>query len=228
MIDLATVNILDLLPSFVVYKDLDSRIIYMNQFSRELGGYQSLDEILSNDITDHDLKCEAALFADQFISEDKVVMKTGEKLQILGRYGYSNGNWHTIIGTKQPIYDDENQLLGTVGCYQDVTKTNFINSYLLLSKQNKKFIGKKNVSYYVRKDCKEFGLSSRQTECLYYVIRGFTANDIAIRLNLSKRTIESYVDDIKNKMSCQNKQELIDKAICRGFISIIPESLLED
>ena len=54
-------------------------------------------------------------------------------------------------------------------------------------------------------------LSPRQKECMRYLLRGYTASDTALLLNLSKRTVESYIDHIKLKMNCYSKLELFEK-----------------
>lgn len=56
-------------------------------------------------------------------------------------------------------------------------------------------------------------LSLREKECLTWVIRGKTASEIAHILGLSKRTIESYMINIKNKLGAASKSELIGKVI---------------
>ena len=44
-------------------------------------------------------------------------------------------------------------------------------------------------------------LSKRETECIYYLIRGMTIKRIAQTLKLSPRTVESYIKNIKNRIS---------------------------
>ncbi|KTD40549.1 helix-turn-helix transcriptional regulator [Legionella parisiensis] len=42
-------------------------------------------------------------------------------------------------------------------------------------------------------------------ECVFLLIRGKSAKEIGALLSLSKRTIEPYIENIKNKMDCKNK-----------------------
>ena len=55
-------------------------------------------------------------------------------------------------------------------------------------------------------------LSQREKECLKLMIRGNTAKQIAHLLHLSPRTVESYFENMKNKLSCFSKQELFSVA----------------
>jgi len=57
----------------------------------------------------------------------------------------------------------------------------------------------------------KFKLTSRQLQCARLVLQGYSYKQIAGRLSLSKRTIESYILHMKSKLSCRNKAELIAK-----------------
>lgn len=55
-------------------------------------------------------------------------------------------------------------------------------------------------------------LSKREISVLEYVCKGYSASQIASHLFLSKRTIEHYIDNIKNKLNCYSKLELMQFA----------------
>jgi DNA-binding CsgD family transcriptional regulator len=50
--------------------------------------------------------------------------------------------------------------------------------------------------------------------------------EIAKILNLSVRTVESYFMIIKLKLGCNNKSQIIEKAINSGFLYYIPEDII--
>lgn len=52
-------------------------------------------------------------------------------------------------------------------------------------------------------------LSSREFQCLSLLSNGRTMKEIGKHLGLSPRTIESYINSIKNKLGCINKSEVI-------------------
>lgn len=56
-------------------------------------------------------------------------------------------------------------------------------------------------------------LSNRQTECGYLLLNGKTSKEIAHILGLSIRTVEYYISNIKTKLRCRNKTELVAKLI---------------
>jgi DNA-binding CsgD family transcriptional regulator len=52
-------------------------------------------------------------------------------------------------------------------------------------------------------------LSNREIDCLKLYLMGKSSSEIAEDLELTKRTIEFYIENIKNKLSCYKKSELI-------------------
>lgn len=53
-------------------------------------------------------------------------------------------------------------------------------------------------------------LSKRERECLELFRQGHSAQAAAARLNLSRRTVEHYYENIKNKLGCTSKWDLLN------------------
>ncbi|MEK6731838.1 MAG: helix-turn-helix transcriptional regulator [Pseudomonadota bacterium] len=51
--------------------------------------------------------------------------------------------------------------------------------------------------------------SRREVECIYYLIRGLSAKQIGRILNLSSRTIETHVYNIKKKIGGRKKSDVV-------------------
>lgn len=79
--------------------------------------------------------------------------------------------------------------------------------------------------YFLKHNGEKYGFSKRETQCLFYMLRGLSANKISKILCLSKRTIETYFENIKNKMGCSTKSEVIGKSIDEGFLNYIPTDI---
>lgn len=62
-------------------------------------------------------------------------------------------------------------------------------------------------------------LSRREAECYFYLLRGYSASEVAVLQNISKRTVEDYIQRLKNKLGCFTKKELINTAYDYGFIA---------
>jgi len=52
-------------------------------------------------------------------------------------------------------------------------------------------------------------VSKRQLECLQCLIDGMTTKEAARVLYLSTRTIDAYIEIIRNKMDCKNRIQLV-------------------
>lgn len=74
--------------------------------------------------------------------------------------------------------------------------------------------------YYLGEAFGNLTLSKREAQCLYYLFRGQSAKEIAKNLQLSPRTIESFIETIKRKTGIHNKTKLIEK-----FFKAIPACL---
>lgn len=56
-------------------------------------------------------------------------------------------------------------------------------------------------------------LSPRQYQCIELLIKGYSAKQIAIELDISYRTVEDHINSIKIKLQAQNKADLILKSL---------------
>ena len=56
-------------------------------------------------------------------------------------------------------------------------------------------------------------LSDREFQVFQYIGEGYTHQEIANQLSLSKKTIESHVERIKDKLSLKNGRELLRRAV---------------
>jgi len=63
-------------------------------------------------------------------------------------------------------------------------------------------------------------LSKREIEVLYYLLHGKSMHAIAETLDLSPRTVESYINNLKNKLQCDSKSEIIIIAIENNLLTI--------
>lgn len=64
-------------------------------------------------------------------------------------------------------------------------------------------------------------LTRREFEVLNFVIEGLSAKNIARQLNISSRTVEKNIDNIKSKLRCKKRSELVAICIKIGIISNI-------
>ena len=60
--------------------------------------------------------------------------------------------------------------------------------------------------------------TKREAECMMWLLRGKTINSVAALLKLSPRTVEYYVKNMKTKVGCRTKFELIDLVYASEFM----------
>lgn len=65
-------------------------------------------------------------------------------------------------------------------------------------------------------------LTSREIEVLKMVSRGLTADDIALKLDISPRTVRFHVDAARTKMGAANREEAIALAVKAGLFGVLP------
>lgn len=70
-------------------------------------------------------------------------------------------------------------------------------------------------------------LSVRESQTLYYAIRGLSQPMIANKLNLSPRTIETYYENLKYKLGIYHKAELLEYALAYGYEKYLPWEILD-
>lgn len=111
---------------------------------------------------------------------------------------------HRLLSVKMPWYSVENKVIGLFGCCIDLDK-NPISNFLTSMTE----MGLFNLAENKNTDNEKVLLSKQQKICAMYLLQGLTNNEIAVQMNLSRRTIESYVESMKNKFRCKNKTQLI-------------------
>lgn len=70
--------------------------------------------------------------------------------------------------------------------------------------------------FFIEVDNKEVFITKRELEYLTYLLRGYSTKGIALNMDISPRTAESYFDTIKNKMHLKNKKDVI--AACKNSL----------
>lgn len=84
---------------------------------------------------------------------------------------------------KSPVFDDREKLVGIAGIFLE----------------GPKFGGDKTM------------LSLREQQCLKNLALGMTAQQSALALGLSRRTVEGYLETLREKLHCKNQAELIGR-----------------
>jgi len=216
------------MPGYITVKNLDSICIWGNLPMAKILGYSTLDDFIGR--TDYDSPCPASNFAKDFIDQDEQAIQQNKALHFLDVITYSDNQIKAMLTIKKPYYDVEEKVSGVFCQSNDLTEKLINNILYHLMKLD---FGKKpklNASYQVSnqpiQNEQTVELTQRESEILFYLLRGLSAKRSGIILDLSHRTVEKYIERIKHKFKCSTKDELILKCSQNTWMNTIPESLL--
>ncbi|STX51763.1 LuxR family transcriptional regulator [Legionella busanensis] len=136
------------------------------------------------------------------------------------------------LAIKYPLFNDNGKIIGIFGCsipldilaqsVQTLIKTGLLSDNRMFhSNTNLIFLDDKSDHYpYTIEKIKSLftkkfkqHIRQREAECLFYILKGKSAREIGPILNLSPRTIEYYLNTLKDKLNCKKKSEMINMVI---------------
>ncbi|HAU1150685.1 TPA: PAS domain-containing protein [Legionella pneumophila] len=212
------ISLLDYLPGYIGWKDLNRNYLGANKALLELKGFRDVEELAGK--TDEELSPWAIEENNMFQQQDLCVLN-GEKIATVH---FDSKASEVFLLEKCPLTDQDNKVTGLIYSCHPYPK----NEVFRVLRQ---FDDKLHLSphYYTLNDNKNiYGLTDREHECVFLLIRGKSAKEIGALLSLSKRTIESYIENIKDKMDCRNKAEILVKAMLNGYHNFIPARLQQE
>lgn len=208
-------SLLDHLPGNIGWKDLKFRYQGANKPLLTEKGLQQAEDIVFK--TDEELSPESVADNQIFYLQDLRVLR-GEKISVIHQDSKTN---RVYLLEKNPIISENNRISGLIYYCRSWQKADVFH---LLQQLDKKLnLGIQNYSLDYHQNI--FQLTTRECECVFLLIRGKTAKEIAGLLSLSSRTVESYLENIKHKMDCRNKAEILMKALLNGYQEQIPSRL---
>jgi DNA-binding CsgD family transcriptional regulator len=221
----STNALLAYLPGLVFYKNIDLIYLAATNYAARLCGFADNNQFSGHN--DFELRCAAAESAQEFRDEDTKVIQTAKEISCLQIHQFADGKIHIFLLRKAPVKNTEGIVIGVCSIGNEVAEPGVgqaIFNLLELGKPAYKNIY--NLTFEVNSNEIFNQLSAREAELTFYLIRGFTTKDISAFMDLSPRTVESYLETIKNKFNCNSKNELLLFCMHNGFSYIIPQSIL--
>lgn len=80
---------------------------------------------------------------------------------------------------------------------------------------------RKSKKYPIGENYPNVYFTEREAQTIFHFLYGRTTAEVAAILGLSRRTIEFYVKNMKTKLNCRLKSELICKVRASGFLEHI-------
>lgn len=92
--------------------------------------------------------------------------------------------------------------------------------------------GEKSTVHKAEAEVRERGdfekLTKREAECLVSMLAGNSAKKSANKFGISAKTVEGYLDNIREKLQCFNRTQIFEKAFAAGLIDVVPAEVLFD
>ncbi len=113
---------LDHIPQSIFWKDRRSRYVWVNKRCVEDWGANSPEELVGyNDL--FDLRPWTVEQAKAYLKDDQEVMESGKpKLNIIEPQRRSDGQYAWLNTSKVPLFDDDGEVIGLIGTYEDITE----------------------------------------------------------------------------------------------------------
>ena len=223
--EINNIDLINQLGLLVTLKDLELRYVGASHVAARLLGFKNAHEI--EGLTNYEIKCEAVSLAPKFISQDMTVLRSKRSLTTLIISPY-NGDMKFFLGERVLLHDHQQNVVGVGAKYTDLLNQTSIDMSTLLDELmlDPRSFDKLSQCFEIKQPTNELArLSPRELEVLFFLLRGKTYKGIASRLQIRACTVETHIDNIKSKLGCANKSTLIEKAIDRGALALIPTTL---
>ncbi len=220
------VNWFTQLPGMIIIMDINSNFITSNNYTANLLGYSRHEALVG--LNAFEVRCPAAESADEFIKQDQYVLKNESEISLLDIHTYADNQAKIFLTKKKPFYMN-GKISGVICHCTEIHSDTFSNLCATLIQTDKKYLDSSHSnqrSYMIGSTENVTKLSKRELDVLFYYLRGKTAKTIAKALDLSYRTVENYIQNIKNKIKINTKEDLIEYCIQQGYFSYIPETVL--
>ena len=114
--------LLDHIPQAIFWKDRQSRYVWVNKRCVEDWGANSPEDLVGyNDL--FDLRPWTVEQAKAYLKDDQEVMESGKpKLNIIEPQRRSDGQYAWLNTSKVPLFDEDDQVVGLIGTYEDITE----------------------------------------------------------------------------------------------------------
>lgn len=193
------------LPFCVYFLNKNSIKQSLNDYSVNACGFTSIKHGIGKSVAD--------VLID---SSSKSLMKndhdvvTSSKVKIVEELALHKNNTRIeVLTIKMPWYNMNNEIIGVFG-FSAIYGVHSIPQFLTHMLELNFF---KNNQYLPWACIKDKYLTKRECEVLKHTIRGFSAYEVGQYINLSQRTVEYHLENIKQKFAVSSKSEVINMVI---------------
>lgn len=196
------------LPYSIYLLDSTGATLKINELGANICGFTSPEQANGKTIFDVSLGNSAKDLLDNCSS---VLQQEAVRLFDEFNLRRDGKNLH-FLSIKFPCYDIRQQLQGTLGISIVIGEHSLAEAIVYLTSLG---LLPENTppNQSLHLNLHGVSLTPREQECLEYSTKGYTAKQIAKKLQISPRTVEEYLNQLKIKFNVSNKQELIQKIL---------------
>ena len=224
---LDNLNLFNQLPGCWGCKDINSKYIKVNKEYARLFDSDLPDDYIG--LTDFDLPGERSHFAEEFQAQDKEVIRTGKQMRVLNIHLDKNKKgWRAHLFTKSPWRDVDNKIVGVIFSGMELKDTAILEVGHWICRATEMNTNTSDKSIFTTTvPQSNIKLNARESEVLFFLLYGKKPQYIASSLDLSVKTIDNYVGQLREKFNVGTKNQLIEMALDLGYSSHIPNSLIK-
>lgn len=201
-------NILNQPNLFFWAKDRKYKYIYCNENYARAANLDSPASIIGK--SDDDMPWRAQ--ADYFRKGDSEVFQGNIRLNVQETEIRIDGVVDILV-SENPLFNKYDKCIGLIGSYIEIPGQFLTKKIGYFDPESKR--------YYLGSEFNHRYLTYREVQVLKYLLLGNTAKRTAQQLQLSPKTIESYLETIKLKLDARTKNDIAVIAIQYGLTQII-------
>ena len=213
----------DLLPGIWCIVDTQSQYVYYNRAYAELVGvgHKPLDYLLGKTVAA--MLCNAAKCAPLFWEEDHLVISSKKMVRVLNAIQMADGLWKVLQIDKQPIINTYGDVEGIIFHLIDQSANHLLALALSIAKETPLDKSKPGTLVNLGSTPEDIKLKPKESECLFYLTRGFSYKEIAAAQDITYRTVVDHIERLKLKFKAVTTTDLISKALAAGYPGSVPQ-----
>lgn len=138
---------------------------------------------------------------DVSVNENEKVLSGNSTQQFYNILHIENNCRIEFLTTKIPFYNSTGKISGVFGISQYINKFSYIKASKL-------------------------GLTKKEIICLSCLFSGQSNKQIATELHISVRTVEDHIENLRDKLNCASKQQLIFKAFKNNLMDDVHQKFI--
>lgn len=216
-------RVLSNFPGYITLQDVNARFLAANHASITAMGFENFNKMHGR--YPGDMQSRFAEIHEQLVENNRFIIEQETVItSVFSAYVASN-DWKLFLTQQQPLLDDNSLIIGVASQSLDITNTPIANNLapLFLKTNGEHGINMLQGIYRYTSYHGKLNFSKRQGECFFWLLHKKSAVEIGAILGLTKRTVESYIRNIKAKFQVSTISELIDFANEHGLQNYIPE-----